>query len=151
MKNLFKIAGILFLSLFIDSCTKDDSPASSYSPPAVTIVSYKATLSGTNETTPNASTATGVGLLLYNSTTKIFTLSVTHTLATATMGHIHRGAAGENGAVVFPFTTFTSPFVYTSAALYAAQEADLAAGLYYINLHSAAFPSGEIRGNLIKQ
>ena len=92
-----------------------------------------------------------LGTLLFNSTTKIFTLSVTHTVVNATMGHIHKGAVGMSGSVVFPFTTFTSPFVYTSAALDAAQEADLAAGLYYINLHSAAFPGGEIRGNITKQ
>lgn len=140
-------------SLIVVSCDKDESSPSSSYPAATpsTTVLYKATLTGANETTPNASTATGTGLLTFNTSTKIFSLSVTHTLSTATMGHIHKAAAGTNGPVIFPFTTFTSPFVYTSAALDAAQEADLVAGLYYINLHSAAFASGEIRGNLIKQ
>lgn len=149
MKNLFKIVAGLFLSLSIASCSKSD-PVTPYTAAADTVVMYKATLSGTNESTPNASTAIGTGMLSFNSTTKIFTLTVTHTLATATMGHIHKGAVGFSGGVVFSFSTFASPFVYTSAALDAAQEADLVAGLYYINLHSTAFPGGEIRGNLTK-
>ena len=150
MKHLFRILTALFLTLSLASCSKD-SPTNNYSTPVDPTVAYKVTLSGTNEVPANASTAMGSGILLFNSTTKIFTLSVNHTVVNATMGHIHKGAVGMNGSVVFPFTTFTSPFVYTSAALDAAQEADLAAGLYYINLHSAAFPGGEIRGNITKQ
>ena len=70
---------------------------------------------------------------------------------TATNGHIHKGAVDASGSPVFPFASFTSPINYTSVALTAEQEADLNAGLYYVNLHSAAFPGGEIRGQLIKQ
>lgn len=143
MKNLFKIFALIFLTTFIASCDDDDEPNPN--------VTYTATLSGAKETAPNASTATGTATLVFNTTTKMFTISVLHTIAAPTAGHIHKGAAGTNGGVVYPFTTLASPISYTSAALSAEQEADLNAGLLYVNLHSAAFPGGEIRGNLVKQ
>lgn len=143
MKHLFKIFAFIFLTLFVISCNNDDKPNPN--------VTYTASLSGAKETVPNTSTATGTATLVFNTTTKVFTITVVHTLAAPTMGHIHKGAAGSNGPVVYPFTVLTSPISYMSASLTAEQEADLNAGLLYVNLHSTAFPGGEIRGNLMKQ
>ena len=143
MKHLFRILAITLFSTVIVSCDDNDTVPN----PNVT---FKTTLSGANESTPNSSTATGSATLLYSTITKVFTLTVTHTLTTATNGHIHKGATGVSGPVVFGFSSFGSPITYTSAPLTAAQEADLNSGLYYVNLHSAAFPAGEIRGNLMK-
>jgi hypothetical protein len=145
MKLLIKFLAMSILISGIVSCDKDDDPAPD---PNVT---FTATLNGASEApTPNASTATGTATLVFNTTTKIFTVTVTHSIATPTNGHIHKGAVGVSGPPVFPFTTFTSPIIYTSAALDATQEADLNAGLYYVNIHTAAFTAGEIRGQLIK-
>ena len=146
MKFSIKLLAISIILSTIVSCNKDEAVV-----PDPNVI-YKATLTGAQEApTPNASTATGTATLTFNTTTKIFTLSVTHTIATPTNGHIHKAAAGVSGGVVFPFTTFTSPISYTSVALDATQEADLVANLYYVNIHTAAFPGGEIRGQLIKQ
>ncbi len=49
------------------------------------------------------------------------------------------------------FTCLTSPITFTTPALTATQEADLMANQMYVNLHTVAFPGGEIRGQLIKQ
>ncbi len=49
------------------------------------------------------------------------------------------------------FTSLTSPITFTTPALTATQEADLMANQMYVNLHTVAFPGGEIRGQLIKQ
>ena len=115
-------------------------------------VIFAATINGASEVPANASAATGTATLNFNTFTKIFVIDVTHSLAAAaTAGHIHKAAVGASGGVIFGFGTITSPFTYTSLALTAGQEADLNAGLYYVNLHSAAFPGGEIRGQLIKQ
>jgi len=113
---------------------------------------FNATLNGANEKPDaTASTATGKAKLTFNTKTKIFTVVVTFSGMEATNGHIHKGAADVAGGVVFPFTLFTSPITFTSPALTADQEADLNAGLYYVNLHSTAYPAGEIRGQLLKK
>jgi CHRD domain/IPT/TIG domain len=116
---------------------------------------FRATLNGANERpTANTSTGTGTATLTLNKETKIFTLNVTYTGLTgaATNGHIHKAAADLAGPAVFPFTApFTSPINYTSAALTQAQIDDLHASLNYVNIHTAQFPGGEIRGQLIMQ
>ncbi len=147
MKHLFSFLAIsTLLIIALPSCSKSD-PA----PVADPNVTFKATLSGAAEVPANASAGTGTATLTFNSTTKIFTLAVTHSIATPTNGHIHKAAAGASGGVIFAFPSFTSPIAYTSVALDATQEADLNANLYYVNIHTGAFPGGELRGQLIKQ
>ena len=146
MKRLFGFLVIpIILTAFI-SCDNDDDD--SIDPNVV----FKASLDGAQEApNPTPSTETGDATLTFNTVTKIFTITVNHTVDTPTNGHIHKGAIGVGGGVIFPFATFTSPFTYTSPALDATQEADLMANLYYVNIHTAAYPPGEIRGQLIKQ
>ena len=145
MKKLISFFVISILVLSLSSCNEDDAASG----PSITTFTA-AMLMGSNEVPANNSTATGTATLKFNNTTKVFTVTVTHTLASPTGGHIHKGAAGTNGGVVLPFPTLTSPINCTSVALTAEQEADLMANLYYVNLHTAAFAGGEIRGQLIK-
>ena len=141
------VAAILFSGL--SSCEKyDDVPFPFALKPNIV---FKAMLSGAQEAPANASTATGEATLIYDSTAKIFQLSVTHTIAAPTNGHIHKGVIGVSGPVVFPFSSFTSPISFTSGVLDPTQDADLKTNLYYVNIHTAAFPGGEIRGQLIRQ
>lgn len=138
------------LSLFgLLSCEKyDDVPFPSTLNPNIV---FRATLSGAQEVPANASTATGQASLVYDSIGKKFTLFVTHTIPNPTNGHIHKAPIGVSGGVIFPFASFTSPISYTSGVLDPTQEADLKANLYYVNIHTAAFSGGEIRGQLIRQ
>lgn len=146
MKSLFNFSVILLLLFIGVSCSSNnDNPP----PPTPVIVTFNATLDGASEVPANASTATGTATLSYNKTTKIFTVNVTYSGLTPTMGHIHMGAVGVSGPIIFPFTSLTSPISYTSPALTVAQETDLLANNYYVNLHTAAFTAGEIRGQLI--
>ena len=108
------------------------------------------TLSGANEVPAVTTTAMGAVTGTFNTTTKILALNVTYMGITPVAWHIHKGASGANGGVIFDMgTTFSTPFMFKTMALTAAQEADLMAGSYYVNLHSARAPGGEIRGNLM--
>ena len=146
MKNVFIFCAIGMLSTGVLSCKKSD-PAPAPDPNTT----FKATINGASEVPANASAATGTATLTFNTVTKIFTVTVTYTGVTASASHIHQAAVGVSGPVIFPFTNLASPITYTSAALDATQEGVLTSNGYYVNIHSAAFPGGEIRGQLIKQ
>ena len=150
MKNLFRFLVICSVLLSIISCSSD-SYSNDDPKPIPNIITFNATLTGDKEVPMNSSTATGSAVLTFNNTTKIFSVVVTHSIATPTAGHIHVGAIGVSGPPVFPFASLTSPINYSSMALDATQEADLKSDKYYVNIHSATYPGGEIRGQLIKQ
>lgn len=148
MKRHLGLVAVAIFSMGLFSCTSDDDGTVNTSPGTTT---FKAVLNGSNEVPPNASMATGSSTLTFDNTTKIFTLTTTFTGMTLTDAHVHKGAVGVSGPAVFPLTDLTSPITYTSAPLDASQEADLKKNMYYINLHTAAYPDGEIRGQLLKQ
>jgi CHRD domain len=139
--------------LIVSSCGKEDTD-----PPIPTVI-FTAFLSGAGESTPNPSKATGTALFTYDKNTKILTGEVNFTGLTPIAGHIHKAPPGVAGPVIFPFAApLNSPIKYTSSPLTEAQEADLFAGLNYVNLHTPAllngvigYPGGEIRGQLIKR
>ena len=68
----------------------------------------------------------------------------------ATAAHIHLGARGRNGPIVIGLvkTSDTSFKVPDGAKFTAQQYAEYQAGHMYVNVHSAAHKSGEIRGQL---
>ncbi len=65
--------------------------------------------------------------------------------------HIHTGFAGQSGSIIFPFDT--DAWELTGSATWMNmtedQEERLIAGGYYINFHTSAHPSGEIRGQIL--
>lgn len=88
----------------------------------------------------------------FDSATKTLTWKVTYSGLTgpATMAHFHGPAeAGKNAPVAVPLKDAASG-AEGSATLTDAQAADLMAGKYYINIHTAANPGGEIRGQVTK-
>lgn len=115
---------------------------------------YAAQLSASQEVPTNTSTATGVGFLSLDPTTKRITARLSLTGVAATMAHIHTGAIGSNGGVIFPLTeTASGSGIWASAAdatMTDAQIAALTAGGLYFNAHSAAYTGGEIRGQIAR-
>lgn len=72
----------------------------------------------------------------------------------ATLGHIHRGAAGAEGPVVVALTGLPTVHDPVATGCTAGVDRDLIErilanpGNYYVNVHSAEFPKGAIRGQL---
>jgi len=120
--------------------------------------SYKATLDGKSEVPPTTGSGTGTATVTYDPATKQVTWegSFSGLSGPATAAHIHGPAeAGKNAGVIVPLsqqgTPFTSPFK-GSATLAddkaAALSAALSSGQAYVNVHTAANPGGEVRGQL---
>jgi hypothetical protein len=123
-------------------------------------VSYKADLSGTSEVPPNQSAGKGSATVTYDDSTKTVTWQGTFTglSGPATAAHIHGPAeAGKNAGVIVPLsqqgTPFASPFqgsMKLADDKAAALASALSAGQAYVNIHTAANPGGELRGQLAK-
>ncbi len=113
---------------------------------------FKATLNGASEVPPTDSKGTGKAKLSYDPASKMLTYTVTYKglSGDAVAAHFHGPAdAGANGGVELPITVGKSP-IKGSATLTDAQAADLEAGKWYVNIHTAANQAGEIRGQVTK-
>lgn len=102
-------------------------------------------LSGMQEVPSNNSAATGTFNGVYDKTTKKLDYNILLNGLTASAMHLHKASAGVNGEVVMEVTGLKG----TTAAFTTAQETDLLAGNLYLNVHSAAQPGGEIRGQVV--
>ncbi|HWP62680.1 MAG TPA: CHRD domain-containing protein [Candidatus Binatia bacterium] len=121
---------------------------------------FESSLDGAQEVPPVSTTATGSGLLVISSDESRLTYRVTYTGLSGPVGaaHIHLGDPGVAGGILFPLVAGPSPMVgtLTSADLqptgsvtdYAGALAAIRAGGTYFNLHTAANPAGEIRGQI---
>ena len=143
--------------------------------PAQAATFFATTLSGANETVPNASTATGVGNLTLSGDQNSISLFLGWTGLNggpATGAHIHCCALpGANGPVAIDFgppaattgsltrtydltllSTYAGGFLSanggTAVSARTAFLAGLTSGRTYFNVHNAQFPGGEIRGQL---
>ena len=111
----------------------------------------KATLDGKSETPPNAST--GTAAIDWDAATKKLSWKITYSglSGPATAAHFHGPAEpGKNAGVAVAIPNATTSPAEGSATLTDAQAADLLAGKYYVNVHTAANPGGEIRGQVMK-
>jgi CHRD domain-containing protein len=114
---------------------------------------FKATLDGKSEVPPTTSSGTGSADIDYDPASKklSWTLSYSGLTGPAIAAHFHGPAEpGKNAGVMVPIPNASSSPVEGSATLTDAQAADLEAGKYYVNVHTAANPAGEIRGQVTK-
>lgn len=112
-----------------------------------------ASLNGMQEMPPNASAAAANGIATVDVATQVLTATVTSTGMVGTAAHIHSGAPGTNGPVVFPLTeTPPGSGRWSTTVTLSGEELHLLlSGNYYINIHSLTFPNGEIRGQIVAQ
>ena len=117
-------------------------------------ISYKADMTGAQETPANGSAGKGTVEASYDPATKTLAWTITYSGLTgpAAAAHFHGPAkVGVNAAPVVPIKGDLKSPIKGSATLTDQQAKDLAAGMWYFNVHSAKFPDGEIRGQLAKK
>jgi len=105
--------------------------------------------------TPTGSSAKGVGVFEFDTDTSMLSYEILFTEVlldgTETAAHIHGPAAAGDAAdvlITLPLGDFKSGTVDISS-IAGASASDLLSDLWYVNIHSTAFPEGEIRGQII--
>jgi hypothetical protein len=136
-KSFWQLASIA--ALFLVGCAMGGGPQA-----------LKVSLTGAQEIPPVTTSASGSGDITimadHTVSGRITTVGIVSTVA-----HFHQAPApGQNGPVILPLkkTDDNTYVVPEGAKLTDAQYASYKAGNLYINVHSAAHPGGEIRGQL---
>ncbi len=115
-------------------------------------VNFKADLKGANEVPATTSQGSGTLSATYDTSSKKLTYTVNYKGLTgpAVAAHFHGPAdAKTNAGVVVP-AKVAPDTIKGEATLTDAQAADLQAGKWYFNIHTAANKGGEIRGQGMK-
>lgn len=129
--------------------------------------SYVATLSGSNERpTPIRTTATGSARFVVSGARMQYTVSASGFETPIVAAFIHIGGAGTtSGPAIVPFTLLaqsgeiasgmvdlSQPITYNTGTISGdSLRALFDGGTAYVNLHTAAFPGGEIRGQIVRE
>ena len=116
-------------------------------------LTYKVALRSASEVPPNTSGGSGTADVTYDTQTKQLKWKVSYSGLTgpATTAHFHGPAEpGKNAGVMIPIQNIATSPAEGSATLTDPQAADLLGGRMYVNVHTAANPGGEIRGQVTK-
>lgn len=109
---------------------------------------FKADLKGASEVPPTDSSGSGNAMVTLDTEGKTVAWKITYTGLTgdASAAHFHGPAAV--GANAGPAVDISGKIAEGSAQVTDQQIADLQGGKWYLNIHTAKFPDGEIRGQL---
>jgi hypothetical protein len=122
------------------------------SPARTETVTLMASMDAASELPPNDSKATGTVVATYDTASKLLSWkgSFYGLTGDVTAAHFSGPAGpGKNADVAVPIAKPTA-LLEGSARLTDAQAADLLAGHYYAEVHTAVHPGGEIRGQVIR-
>ncbi len=130
---------------------------------------FNAALKGASEAVPNASAGFGTATLWYDDKGTlgtadddfIFSMFASGMSGSASAAHIHKASVGVAGPIIQHLNAAAGFFVFALptgvsigggpiSAPSATFLSTLTAGLGYVNVHTALFPGGEIRGQLIQ-
>jgi len=105
-------------------------------------------LGSEQEVPPTSEPARGGCFAQFDSASSTLSLVCTHDVVDATVMHIHRGAPGVNGPVLFDLGSPVSP-VEATWHMSPPDVTDLFAGNLYVNVHTGGRPTGAIRGQIV--
>ena len=148
--------------LVLAGCGSDDNPISPTTSQVSQVNSvnslvpqnvFSGTLTGTEQVPSVTSNGSGTGIVSVDPATNQMKATIVTADITGTQAHIHLGASGIVGPVVFPMTESEagSGVWTTTVTLTSDQLNQLKTGNYYFNVHTTAFPEGEIRGQILAQ
>ena len=116
-------------------------------------VKFKANMDAAQQLPPNDSKGKGTADLTYDTVSKKLTWTITFDGLTgpAMVAHFHGPAEpGKSAGVALLIGQSPTSPAKGNATLTDAQAADLMAGRWYVNVHTAANKGGEIRGQVTK-
>jgi CHRD domain-containing protein len=121
-------------------------------PAMAAMVNLKADLKASNEVPPVDSKGGGSVTATFDTASKQLTWkgTVSGLTGPATAAHFHSAESGKNGPVAVPIAGADKGSFEGSATLTDAQAAELIAGKWYVNVHTATNKAGEIRGQVTK-
>jgi hypothetical protein len=116
-------------------------------------ISFDAWMDGAQQVPPLVTTAKGLSSLKLNTTMDTLWYKVygSGLSGSITAAHIHNGAVGVAGGVAVAFGTPTNNWVggiITGTDLTTTLINNMLKGLTYVNIHTAANPNGEVRGQI---
>lgn len=135
-----------------NTATTPTTPGTPMTPSSPGTAAYGARLTGASEVPAVMSAGSGMLEAKLATASNVLTWKLTYSglSGPATAAHFHGPAmAGQNAGVVLPITGATSSPASGTATLTPAQVADLGSGKWYVNVHTAANPGGEIRGQVM--
>lgn len=146
---ILSAGALLCFGLTLISCNNKDENPIVGSP----TTRYTASLNGANQRpTSTTSTATGTFTGDVNTTTRVMSYTLTLSGLTPIAAHLHRiTAADSTGPVMVPFSSTITNGYSGTVTLAQTQLDSMNNNQVYANVHSAAYPAGEIRGNVRRQ
>lgn len=112
-------------------------------------LALSSTLTAAEAVPPNATLADGVGLVTIDPDGRTLNASIVVSGMADTDAHIHFGPPGTIGPIAFPLSRQPGTTVWTTRTPVSEAQVDgLLNGNYYFNVRSAAFPAGQIRGQI---
>jgi hypothetical protein len=150
--------GVMCASVVLVACGSDSATGAGNA-------TYVATLSGAREVPAVQTAASGTATFSRVGSMVQYTVSASGFTTPLTVGHIHLGEAGEIGSVIVPFIILAQAGTVASGSIDLSMPVtqgnitiagDSLATLFdrsaaYVNLHTAAWPGGEIRGQIVRR
>lgn len=131
----------------LDNVIFSDSKAFIYNHSAV---SFLATLNGTQEVPSLVSTSSGTGSFSLTETSLTYDITIRSLSGAITAAHFHLGSVGVSGDVMKPISFIGMRAQGAWTNLTDAERDAILDGRIYVNVHTAAHPNGEIRGQVVK-